>query len=1029
MDKLSMALGMSTLEANFGLARINFDFSLYKVEAPKEYRELGEVLTARRRDAAESGSYHVTVRKLNALFEHTLPPIPRLVSAYGLRSSKIARMASDKNKGSSAGATHAPMYRIFPEHSGIDGTNIWAAATSGEQAVALHLLACMLARLWPPTEATSIWVELVAERKKRVQEGREAPTLACLAAIQVNITREQLAEWDAGARAWLRIADKAMERQQKQLMLIIGNVDIAVNAKMDVYDSVLQAWTSSLHAVENMLCDVPQTVQSGAVLLALSAWHLYPNLFVLGETSPKAVDLADGLMEPTAVLTLGLQNAHEHKSGDGVYWSLPLAYLRYYGPSIVSRRTMGSHSSRISFDQFLQIVLGCALRDGGFGDMDVTEAASLICGLYNELCTPSDSHHKDEALRARPRDEKLADSQKFTWLAPLARAASILLGSRGEELESSMRLIGYGKRRCNTLLGASLTPTGPVFGLGTPQAFLRALNGRESAIESIRKMIQDTLGTTTNEVYIIRYKVAENVFAYASGAGTLHRWSAVQLATDEKQDRISPDAIQIRKYGLHDSEVQQQFLVWFNPPSTFRQERIPRLAHLATKENLDSGKSSLAPKKKRKSKKRETQDNFELPSIILERIFGSADNDDDVALYGPPEHIDPSLYVFRHKDVAEALRKGLLYIPTAKKLLNSGSFRTPSMKLRDSLRVVQAAATVYEHLPDATVSIDITSHSIEDVQWVNRKRGGRLASDTGIFLDLADTFACIACFELGIPTIQPAGLGDVMALSIGNSIYISRYLLSDPTEKFRANEVRRIEGNIGKPGLAFMIPPKNPMVKTLANDTWNVITHATFDGKLENNFDATSLHLSFTDYVLPVDLGTHGFQDREAFFVESLVSIHDRGTWIADLDVMAAIRSELLSIVEIDFRKAHGDRFSVGQTAARVGAGSSTLPTCEYQEKKKRPQVTREQNQALHTGFGFPTTSVDCWNELLDPSLQTSVIRVHGNWLGRLGAAVLSVQLGFKTYVLPLECEDACRHCVGALMKHGTDKRRDVIIC
>jgi hypothetical protein len=52
---------------------------------------------------------------------------------------------------------------------GLDGTSIYAAATSGSKVIALHLLACMLARAWPGPEATAIWVELVASRKSELE--------------------------------------------------------------------------------------------------------------------------------------------------------------------------------------------------------------------------------------------------------------------------------------------------------------------------------------------------------------------------------------------------------------------------------------------------------------------------------------------------------------------------------------------------------------------------------------------------------------------------------------------------------------------------------------------------------------------------------------------------------------------------------------------------------------------------------------------------------------------------------------------
>lgn len=45
----------------------------------------------------------------------------------------------------------------FARYTGVDGVSLWAAATSGAGAVAIHLLACMIARQgWSLAEATSI---------------------------------------------------------------------------------------------------------------------------------------------------------------------------------------------------------------------------------------------------------------------------------------------------------------------------------------------------------------------------------------------------------------------------------------------------------------------------------------------------------------------------------------------------------------------------------------------------------------------------------------------------------------------------------------------------------------------------------------------------------------------------------------------------------------------------------------------------------------------------------------------------------
>jgi hypothetical protein len=52
----------------------------------------------------------------------------------------------------------------------MDGTSVWAAATSGKSAIAVHLLACMSARAWSGPQATSIWVEFVEARRQELRK-------------------------------------------------------------------------------------------------------------------------------------------------------------------------------------------------------------------------------------------------------------------------------------------------------------------------------------------------------------------------------------------------------------------------------------------------------------------------------------------------------------------------------------------------------------------------------------------------------------------------------------------------------------------------------------------------------------------------------------------------------------------------------------------------------------------------------------------------------------------------------------------
>jgi hypothetical protein len=149
-------------------------------------------------------------------------------------------------------------------------------------------LRCCRARIWTAAEATSIWVEIVEARKKELLQAvdHEPLSLPALLAAQVVLDREQLAEWDNSARAWLRRADEGKRQEQTQLMLILNNLDIPVNSKLDTYSSVIFAMKTALLAMEELLEGRPQGVQDGSLLLALSCWHIYPDLIVsVGKSS------------------------------------------------------------------------------------------------------------------------------------------------------------------------------------------------------------------------------------------------------------------------------------------------------------------------------------------------------------------------------------------------------------------------------------------------------------------------------------------------------------------------------------------------------------------------------------------------------------------------------------------------------------------------------------------------------------------------------------------------------------------------
>ncbi|KAH8746294.1 hypothetical protein BGZ57DRAFT_936000 [Hyaloscypha finlandica] len=105
-----------------------------------------------------------------------------------------------------------------------------------------------------------------------------------------------------------------------------------------------------------------------------------------------------------------------------------------------------------------------------------------------------------------------------------------------------------------------------------------------------------------------------------------------------------------------------------------------------------------------------------------------------------------------------------------------------------------------------------------------------------------------------------------MAMSSGNSIFIPKRLLSDPwDDDTRGPAIKSIIGNLGRPGIAMLMPPQSPRMREPGHDSWTQISHHPFDGKLENNFQHTTLHLTFSDYELPIDVGQHGLRDRQIY--------------------------------------------------------------------------------------------------------------------------------------------------------------------
>ncbi|KAK0716824.1 hypothetical protein B0T26DRAFT_675244 [Lasiosphaeria miniovina] len=300
-----------------------------------------------------------------------------------------------------------------------------------------------------------------------------------------------------------------------------------------------------------------------------------------------------------------------------------------------------------------------------------------------------------------------------------------------------------------------------------------------------------------------------------------------------------------------------------------------------------------------------------------------------------------------------------------------------------SLKAIQLARSVYQKLSGATASLRVTDHPLHDARWIPNA----ILSSAAVELDLprAYRFACIAFFESGYD-LDPTEFTEVIAISSRNSLYVSQVLLGDPFFGGDMNEVRHVMENVGKTGVVMMVAPLAPRVRAAELNRWKQVSHVRFNLKRENCFQATFLHLSFTDFEMPFDIGQRGSIDRAIHVrvVETVISVYDRGDWVADLDVLILYQPTL-----------YGNRFIRRlDQSTRPKSLTSPDPACWIGTNPLahlRPQ---------------PLTSIDNWEELLnlpeDMGLcYVGVVRAHDNWIARLATACVAAQRGFRTVILP----------------------------
>ena len=304
-----------------------------------------------------------------------------------------------------------------------------------------------------------------------------------------------------------------------------------------------------------------------------------------------------------------------------------------------------------------------------------------------------------------------------------------------------------------------------------------------------------------------------------------------------------------------------------------------------------------------------------------------------------------------------------------------------------SLRALELATIIYRQLPTATVSLKVVDLELSKAHWIpDRLKSIQNAGyqefsqaismsveEESLKLPRCNVFAAIAMFESGFLNIDAEQLGRVVALCSEDSIFVSGILLSDPATECSGIDMRHLVGNIGQAGMVFMVAPMSPQIRPPKYDP-SVMRQHTYDGRCTDKFKGTSLHLSFTNWKFALDWNNTGEIDQQVFLMESVISVQDRGQWVADIDVLELERSEPQVI---QFR-------------------------CECC-RDAAPPASED------------ILSLESWEEILHPPPSIGVIRSNRNWVARLAAITILAQKNQEHAAVLLGNEPICWSCLEEL--------------
>lgn len=682
--------------------------------------------------------------------------------------------------------------------------------------------------------------------------------------------------------------------------------------------AVMEAWTGAMKALDSLVQGAPQSIDSGAVLLGLSSWHLYPDIF-LADCS-QHIKQDDPFVGSGGLITIGLKN-RDSTEGRGVFWSLPLSQAKYYGDPVVAVRHTGIRESQVEFSDLAFVVLGSVLSGWNVPNMQLDVFLNLIRTIANSDKKVSGERWAQEM----PRPE---------WIHILGDAAGFMGTIREPNRRQQItRLITLGQRRCANFLSRERSRPPPVFGLTHLPTLIR--KGFLPSDDAGRVDFLRNWATRKFRPEILTHAIIRH-FADENATSALHTKVYSPASSIKKQKRGG---------GNSSSSSGRAFSHWYNPAERFRAR-----SNVSTEIYVPAGDGEQP-----------TRHIFLCGDPSLAAIYIG-----ERCAEKPPV----ANSCMTAPELIQSIEEGDLeqdHIARALRSITLMAQRDGSSYFR-SLHAFAVANRIYSTLDGVRVDLQVTSKVLSAARWYKQTTFTSTCSPGA-----AAILSCIAYFQTGGMDIDPTSIGEVVfAICHSNSIFVLDGLLEDPANHVEEggqsySGVQRIIGNVGKPGLAFLMAPANPRVRKLDFGSWQMVAHEPFDGTPGDGFKHTSFHLSFTGYELPADVGhRHGDRDVSAYFLETEVSVYDRGEWVADLDILKATEQ---------WKRLHAVNAS-----------------CPH---------PRDYNAPGQTPNLYSLVSVDTWLELLDPPVGMAIVRSNGNATARLAAAALATRQCGNVIVLP----------------------------